>query len=977
MRAGHQLLRERAVALLDERWDGGLVVIVGGPGLGKSTLLDQARVESATLGRGVEFVVRGRPGWTSASLHKALLREISEHVGSTMPTTDGTEYSDGTDPTVITERLWALAPQRVGLIVDDLHALEESGLTYLLELRVGLPTNAHLVVATRETAHLSAMLMTADPTIVLDDGDLLFDAHELEQFAHATGVDVQRLHRAGGWPAVLALTASVGSDVADAYLYQKVLGELTETQQGDLAIASFIGGLDATAALAVLEGRTSDYVSIPLVELPASGGIVVHDLWSEALEGAVKPERLAEAVRTAASLAEQSGDVERAVALLTKAGLHHDVRGAMVRHLVKGPDRIPVTLLDRWLREIRNPEQALLRRLLQQLRKGLIHGAIDTIEFAALRDRFHKANELDLEAIALEIFFAAAWSADDVNRCLEIAERLIELHDAGVEVAAHAPFTLAITSARSEGDSERVLELIAEMRDRSATEPGVDRMLTLELETLVSLGRPFVALGRLEELESLMSERKLRSVTYGLTYWFCGMADEAIASLDGLLDQQGRFVGIERSWLATSDMFRSWRGLPLTNHERTPLDGHTDPFSIYSALVEGLCGVAEHINASDEAAAEAELLDLKSRLPPDSGFALQAWFMGVAAWYTLIPDDRPMLDGFMTADLFGETQSLLASFVALRDGVVPTNSEIALLPTPEQIGILLPVVWSVEFAARMAETDLALALSVLACLPNGGRTALHQLAATAKGDVQDGAVSLLDARPLEPGMQLRVQLFGPPVLENGSDEEPKNWRRGRVRALLGFLATRGRVPRETVIDALWPSLSLDAGRKNLRVTLSYLTKALEPERKPNSQSWFIESSGESLALNAEGLNFDVLIVEEQLRLADTYQSQGLASMAIDALRIACQNYRGPILEGLDDEWILELRSFTDRRVTRACLRLAALLDAGRSNEAATWARRAIEIEPYNIEAHEMLLSVVGTNDDERHQVQDKLNALLN
>ncbi len=968
-------MRERAVAQLDARWDGGLVVVVGGPGLGKSTLIDQAKLESATLGRGVEFVVRARPGWTAERLHRAVLREIERHAGPDVVAHEQADYGSASDPSVVTEKLWALAPTRVGLVVDDLHALEESGLSYVLELRANLPSNGHLLIATRETSHLSAMLLTADPSVVLDDGDLLFDDDELDQFATVTGVDVERLHRAGGWPAILALTASVGSNVADAYLYDKVLARLTESQQSDLAIASFLGELDRKSAAAVLECRIEDFVSIPLVELPSAGGIVVHDLWSEPLEGKVKPERLHEAVRTAAGLAEQIGDIDRAISLLAKAGLRRDVRRAMVRHVVAGPDRLPVRRLDGWLRQIRNPEDGLLRQMLQQLRQGLVVGAIDTAELDELRDRCRKAEERDLEAIALEIFFAAAWSADEVEECLEIAERLIQLHADGVDVAAHAPFTYEITAARSAGDSTKVLELIAEMRDRPATEPGVDRMLTLELETLVSLGRPFTAKARLEELDAVMSAGKLRSVTYGLTYWFCGMADEAIASLDELLEQPGRFSGIERSWLATSNLFRAWRGLVPSSAERTPTN-EDDPLTIYSALVEGLCTVTEHINSHDEAAATEALLDLKRRMPPDSGFTLRAWFMGVATWYVLVAEDRPLLDGFMSSELFGETQALLSTFVGLRNGVAPTPEQLQLLPTDQQVGVLLPVVWSVELAVRLADIDPERATNIVAPLASPGRAELHRLASASKGELRDRALTLLDSRPVDPGTKVRVRLYGEAQLDNGVESEPKNWRRGRVRALLGFLAVRGRVSRETVIDALWPALDLDAGRRNLRVTLSYLTKALEPNREPKSPSWFIEATGETLELNPEGLDLDLLIVEEQLQLADLYQSQGLATMAIDALRTGCENYRGPFLEGLDDEWILDLRTINERRVARGCLRLAALLDAGRSTEAAVWARRAIEIEPYSIEAHKALLVVMGTSDDERQHVQDRLDTLL-
>ena len=475
------LLRERLIAAIDGRWNGGLGIVLGGPGLGKSTLIRQAILESATLERGAEYLIRCRTDWTATSLHGALrdLLPAFDDAGSPEPR-----------PGLIAEYLWSAAPARVGLIFDDFHLLDESGTSYVLELRDALPSNAHLLVASRENPLVSALLITADPALVINGGDLLFDDAEVDAFARETQINVAALQRAGGWPAVLALTASAGSDVAGAYLYQKVLAGLSRQEQGDLAVAAALRDLDAELAQKVLEGSASDLGSIPMVDTPAGGGLVVHDLWREPLDGLVSTERLTSARTVAADHAEAAGDVDRALSVLIEGGLSNEARRVVLRHIALGADRVPLDRVDRWLRGITSPEQALLRQLLQLLRDGLVAGSLSELQLDEITDRCRQADEFDLEAIVCEIRFAASWSADDADSCIAIAGRLAELHDLGVPAAAAGSLLRDITSARRDGQNEVVLKLIEQGRQELPESMRTDWNVTLELETLVALGRP-------------------------------------------------------------------------------------------------------------------------------------------------------------------------------------------------------------------------------------------------------------------------------------------------------------------------------------------------------------------------------------------------------------------------------------------------------------------------------------------------------
>ncbi len=963
----HRILRERLVTAADHRWSGGLTVSFGGPGMGKSTLIRQAMAESHTLGRGNEWLIRVVPDADAAALLTALHRELELRVGPS--------------PEAIAEYLWAQAPRRVGLIIDDAHELDDSGFDLLLELGGRLPTNAHLWVSTRDRPRVVARLLAASPVLSINEDELRFDDDEVSTFARAEGLVAADLQSAGGWPAVLALSVSAGPSVTSGYLYETVLAGLSRRQQGDLAVAAALGELDPEIAGRVLEGPAADLTVIPLVDVARDGTIVVHDLWRSPTAELIDPDRRNSAVRAAAQHAERRADIDRAVSMLHGNGLTADARRVMVAHIAAGADRVPLERIERWLTLAAEPGDGLLRQTLQLVRGGLVEGTIGPDRLEALSEQCQRSGELDLEAVLAEVRFAIAWSADAADECVAIANRLIELNDAGIEHASHARATREITAARAALDNERVIALIRAARIELGDLPGLDWNLPLELETLVRLGRPIEALARLESIDERLAAAKTRSVTYALTYWFCGRADDALASLDHQLSLAGRFSGIEHSWRITSDLFRSWRG--IDTRPWSPPEVANRQSSTYSLVSGRLVEVARLINDGREADAAAALGALAVDHPPTGGFALHAWFMGAAAWYVLRPDDRPMLDAFMTDGLFAEANALFRAFLEGRDGMVIGPQRIAAFPPSATIGTILPCRWACELALRLPPQAAALRDEIFTSLPGAGLPMLEVLVqsrdATADGRaLAQRASTWLSAVPQPPAHLVRVHLCGPPRLDVGvasTDPSASEWRRGRVRALLGLLARDKRVTREAAIDALWPHLDQTAGRRNLRVTLTYLTKALEPQRVKSAPPWFVRSEQDSIVLNDDGLELDVLVIERCLATASTAQRHGLASQAIDSLRTACESYHGPFLIGLDDRWIEDERTVLGRRVHEASLRLSGLLLAGGLDEASVWARLATEIDPWSVRAQQALVDALPDPSPERRAAETRRRQL--
>jgi DNA-binding SARP family transcriptional activator len=103
-----------------------------------------------------------------------------------------------------------------------------------------------------------------------------------------------------------------------------------------------------------------------------------------------------------------------------------------------------------------------------------------------------------------------------------------------------------------------------------------------------------------------------------------------------------------------------------------------------------------------------------------------------------------------------------------------------------------------------------------------------------------------------PGFTLWVRTIGPfGVWRGDTPVSAHEWQREKARQLFELLVTlRGRwVPREELVERLWPDLPADAGAGNFKVALNALNKALEPARPRSAQPFFILRNENGYGLN--------------------------------------------------------------------------------------------------------------------------------
>jgi predicted ATPase len=216
------------------------------------------------------------------------------------------------------------------------------------------------------------------------------------------------------------------------------------------------------------------------------------------------------------------------------------------------------------------------------------------------------------------------------------------------------------------------------------------------------------------------------------------------------------------------------------------------------------------------------------------------------------------------------------------------------------------------------------------------------------------AAWLADAGPgladLTPGQaRWSVRLLGTLEAHRGGRHLAR-WPSRAVGALLArlALAPQRAHAREELIELLWPGVALDVGRNRLRQALSTLKSLLEP---PGSLHTPVIVADRSVIRVAAGaLVSDAIEFERLLRNGDA--------------ALAASLYRGELMPGFYDEWVLEERARL-AALSERCLAAAAAVSpprsaGGRAHPApAAIALPTYLTRPYGIEAQAARLAAMA------------------
>jgi DNA-binding SARP family transcriptional activator len=951
----HAIRRLRLLDIMSTRFDRPLTVIVGGGGHGKTTLLAQSMAENA-------FDPRGSDVWLCCNDRD----RSPEHFLAGLSATIGND-PDGATATALTgpaaslddvvDLLVLRSPESVGVIIDDVHVLDGSPtIGVLRELLERLPRNAHVVLASRTMPAVGVRLhQSRGSAVVIQQPDLELTPDERAEIALVTG------HRGDAgdlpaWPALAVLTTSLGRDAGIDYVWDALLADLAPVRRRALARLALFSSVDHDLAAAILgpDLRLDEVLDgVPLVDR-VGDEYRLHDLWSDALDRELDAATRAETHETAARHLEHRGDVVRAARHYQRAGQATEVE-RIAREIASLPvagglDRSATeeirTLLPPEAREGAlgrcllaithwadgDPQSSL--RMHEEDALSCRDQELQSLAWWRLVQRVHDEEARD-EAWQTLARPAGAGEQSTASPGWVIAPELVALADSGWPFAKSAIALVRSHVAELDGDVEGAVGALDEL---DAPDPTI--LLGIRSARLVSLGRPEdVTVSLIEVLESGASQAVLAQAV-----WLRGevrAADGwAIAAPLPARYARRRFPDVEIPLLATVS------GVALAADDVTEARRLADSAltlaararrkELFADVADAQCLLVE---AGDDAA-RARFEGLLSSWP------LAPWppwpyLTALCSLRALVPE-ATVLDDMV----FGPSLTLAvdagAMIAQLREGA-PMSVAAALPwrdPALIEVHVLPPLRCELALAASSVDEAAADYLDTMA----GRDRYLRRLLDHPNARLAALAAELVSAEPERPDHDLVVTTLG--GLQIGrSDGTPIDTPSGRVAQLLALLVHERSLPRQAVMARLWPDLAAGAASNNLRVNLHKLLDLIEPGRGPAGGFW-IRVRDDRLELATEGLTVDRDLFDHHQARSREAESQGAPSAADEHYAAMRALYRGPYLDGVDDDAIEPERVRLATLAYAACCRRAELaLGRGEPEAALDLAVDAQAIDP--------------------------------
>jgi DNA-binding SARP family transcriptional activator len=217
------------------------------------------------------------------------------------------------------------------------------------------------------------------------------------------------------------------------------------------------------------------------------------------------------------------------------------------------------------------------------------------------------------------------------------------------------------------------------------------------------------------------------------------------------------------------------------------------------------------------------------------------------------------------------------------------------------------------------------------------------------------------SRNEEEEVALRVSTLGQFRVESPRGLVESEWLEQRPGQLLKYLVCQRRqlVATDQIADAFWPEAGPDEGRNRLRYFVHVLREKLEPERVPRSQSRFIEARRGGYLLKTDRIWIDADEFQREVRAGLAAFVQGLLEPAGTHLDAALRLYQGDFLsDDPYDEWTFDERQHLQELAGRALrAQVGIRIQLGDLDLAADHARHLAELEPFDMDAQRMFMSV--------------------
>jgi ATP/maltotriose-dependent transcriptional regulator MalT len=895
------LERERLMALVRSRFDHRLVAVVAGAGFGKSTLVRQTMSENLSEPRGLDACVE----CTAEDSH---LIHFTGRLGrlfdiDAMPQTDV-----GAAVSAVVDAISLRSPMDVCLILDDAQYLRGSAAWDVVRrLHDHLPPNGHLLLSTRTDPELPfARLALRGEAVLINEELLSFTPDECTEFGRSRGVDLSKSPVA--WPALAELEASGAyPGLQRSYLVQEVVDTLNPQQRLLLGAVLIAEGADDALAGELVQREVSlihEFGHIPLVHFDDRGWARPHDLWRQALSDLLSAEQRREMQNRAAHILAERGRYTQALRLLRATGSWGAAGRVALLALSVQPPSIETSVLVEILEEIpaaerKHPGWQLAGALVTYERslaaaRPALERLVDQLEVTGVLGPSERA-----DAIVAALFHLGTIARRMGDEALlhTVAERLTPLamqrHSSALALRADVQSVLAQIHGRC-ADGLAALDVV----DHGS--------ISNELSAHVFMmgGNMHLLDGRSDRAAALYLEastrgrgtvRVLADELHATALWSGGHLDEAIdaqrRSLDaaerlGLTSRASQFRAMLSAMLVMVGRYDeagdTFDALPVELGSKSA-DDETRSLSL---LVIAVLALSE--GDRDRA------IEFAGRITEPDGHLQRAMFLPAATIVALCPE--------RVANWQSIPALLIQRAVALGLCVARGEPPISLDADPLQVRRALALLPSVLLGSQRSNPD-----ALVAALPE----------------------------------LLKLSLLGP--VELSPLPNPGPWRRARVRELVAAIALTGPRSREQLAELLWPDQAEGVGSRNLRVNLSYLADAVEPERERGGSSSLIAVQGSSLGIAQVGVWLDVTAFDDARRRARAAELNNDPAGALDALTEALGLWRGDVAADLDAEWLEQVRQHRRAQFITMAARAGELaLGQGEIDQAVALAERVLK-----------------------------------
>jgi LuxR family transcriptional regulator, maltose regulon positive regulatory protein len=955
------VVRPRLLEKLHSRFDRPLTILVAEAGCGKTTLLTQAVEENRLEPLGIDT-------WLTCQRDDGNLSFLADGafnaVGLTRPVPEDPREA----AIAVADAIWEKAPDHLALILDDAHEISPAtaGAAFLAMLVEELPRNGHLVIAARPEFKLEVSRLRAAGRIrEITQDELLFASDELSEFAKQRGVPVELLEP---WPGVAELRATVGVDAVVSYLWAELLAQFPRERRRALGVLAAIGGADAALARELFGPDIDlDHVldGLPLVVRAASGWRSLHPTWANALRHQLDAAEAAEVWRKAGLFLRRRRQYHDAMDLLLRAEAWNDVRALITEVCEVCTPLVPTDVLEVWQSRLppelhATGEGLLLAGMIAEptdpvvaekvLKQALEADPVASVRYACLNAlvqlAFWRADRDRMKWIVSQLHPFSEQGHPGARGWIALVNAVLEPRVSDVRAQLRDPSLLDPTTHNPVQDWLHAHVVLLKLGDPDRAESLALTALEHEVTTMEAVSRSALAesyrlRGMLNKADQLVPElvKDLKAPKV-LT------SPELITQVVVLLDVLGR---LDESSRILEEF--------LPTVERSP---------VAWAPIAGVLAQAFHAVAMGDESRAGEALRPIVSLPVvrNEAALVQVSPAALILVYVLAPAVRERWDANEQPGCFRSMHSLARALVDLREQ--GSTERLATLGPFERkvMPAAMPIPWLTELAVGEVALQQEHGLELLAMMGTLARPSLRQLSGSAHHTIRKTAKKLLQDLPATPTYRLQLRVLGPMALvRDGVVETSDELRRERVRQLLGYLVMHRRMTRQAIAASLWPDLDETTAARNLRTTLAYLQRALEPHRPKEDQPYFVRSRESAPVLELvidQGLEVDAIVFEKLLQHARRLTEQGALSEALKAYSDATELWNGDFLADVSlDDWEIDAARHRLRsQFVEAALRAGNLLLArGEIAKAAALADRAVQAEPASEEAYQLLIAV--------------------